>query len=102
MRQHLTEHLKQLQQYYFNKPIKEDAVQLLGGGFSFATNYRIEDDGKTYLARFMPPQQPLTSREKECLITDYVGKIGVGAKVYYQNPQQGIILTEFIRAKPQN
>lgn len=44
----------------------------------------------------MSPEQPLASREKECIITDYVGKIGIGPKVYFQNAKLGILLTDFI------
>lgn len=101
----LAEHLKQLERYYFNKPINAAAVQLLGGGFSPAKNYRIEDDGKTYFARFMPIETnalSLASCEREALITEYAGKIGIGAKVYYQNLEQGILITEFIQGRAAN
>ncbi|MCK4870686.1 MAG: phosphotransferase [Gammaproteobacteria bacterium] len=102
MMQNIAEDLKKLEKFYFNKPIKEDAVQLLSGGFSFARNYRIEDASRAYLARFMSTEQPLPNREKECLITEYVGNIDVGPNMYYQNPQQGIIVAEFIEGSTAN
>ncbi|MCL5260261.1 MAG: phosphotransferase [Gammaproteobacteria bacterium] len=100
--QGLKEDLKQLESCYFKKSIKEDAATLLGGGFSFARNYRIEDGGKTYFVRFFPTKQLLVNNEKECCVTEYAGRLGVGAKVYYQNPQQGIIITEFIQGRIAN
>lgn len=98
----LTENLKQLEEGYFKEPIQEETVQLLSGGFSCASNYRIEHAGKTYFARFMSNKTPLERRKKECLITEAVGKIGIGAKVYYQNSEQGVMLTEFIQGRTAN
>jgi len=92
----LAENFNLLERDFFKKPINNNSIQLVSGGFSSAKNYRIADGEKTYLARFMSAKQPLASREKECLITAYVGKIGIGPKVYLQNPKQGILLTDFI------
>lgn len=98
----LTDDLKLLQQHYFKEPLHEDTVHLLSKGYSGARNYRLQFAGKTYFARLMPDFQTLSSREGECLITDHVGKIGVGASVYYQNPQAGILITEFIEGRTAN
>ncbi|GAH12295.1 unnamed protein product, partial [marine sediment metagenome] len=35
-------------------------------------------------------------------VTAYAGKIGVGPEVYYQNSEQGILLTEFIKGRTAN
>jgi thiamine kinase-like enzyme len=102
MMQQLKKHLELLHQYYFKKPINENAVQLISGGFSPATNYRIENNGIVYLARFMTPEYPLTVRERECLITEYAGNMGIGPHVFYQNSERGIILTEFIQGRTAN
>lgn len=100
--QQLTKDLKQFQQYYFKKPISEKSVKILNKGHSAARNYRIDDGSNIYLARHMPMLDPLPYREKECLITDYAGKIGIGPKIYYQNAQQGILITEFIEGRTAN
>jgi len=95
----LMKNFEKLQQYYFKKPIDHNKVELLTKGFSFAKNYRFEHEGKSYFARFMSPKQSLESREKECLITDYVGKIGIGPKVYYHDAKEGILLIEFLEGR---
>lgn len=98
----LIEDLKQLQECYFKKPLQESSAKLLGTGFSPARNYRLEHSGKVYLARFMSPMQPLASRAKECLITDYAGQMGIGPKVYYQDREQGILITDFVEGRTAN
>lgn len=99
MESNITADLKLLQECYFKKSINPDAVKLLGGGYSAANNYRIEVDGNIYLARVMSKTQALASREKESLLTEYAGMINVGPRVYYQNPQVGVIIAEFIEGR---
>lgn len=98
----LKDDLEQLQRYFFKTPIKKEAVQPISQGLSPARKYRIEDSGKTYLARFIPSAQSLTKKEKECLLAVHASQIKIGPKVYYQNPQQGIIITEFIQGRTAN
>jgi thiamine kinase-like enzyme len=88
-----------LQDRYFEKRIEPSSMILLSGGYSSATNYCLEVSGVRYFARFMSNMQPLESRKKECHITEYAGKLGVGPEVYYQDPQQGILLTEFVEGR---
>ncbi|NCC51329.1 MAG: hypothetical protein EOM20_08950 [Spartobacteria bacterium] len=88
-----------LQDRYFNKRIDPASMTLLSGGYSSAANYGLEVSGTLYFARFMSNMQPLESREKECHITEYAGKLGVGPRVYYQDPRQGILLTEFVEGR---
>ena len=88
-----------LQNIFFKKHIDPASMTLLSGGYSSATNYCLEVSGIRYFARFMSNMQPLESRKKECHITAYAGKIGVGPEVYHQDPQQGILLTEFVEGR---
>ncbi|MBN2689752.1 MAG: phosphotransferase [Gammaproteobacteria bacterium] len=98
----LEKDLALFQKWFFKKNLDKNQVKLLSGGFSGANNYRIEDSGIIYFARAMPNKQPPESRKKECFITEYVGKLGIGPKVYYQNPEQGILVSEFINGRSAN
>jgi len=95
------EDLKKLESF-FKDPLLNDDIKLLNGGFSTASNYRIMYLNQPYFVRIMSQDQLPESREKECFITDYAANIEIGPKVYYLNPNDGIIITDFINGRMAN
>ncbi|WP_293308259.1 phosphotransferase [Pedobacter sp. UBA5917] len=72
-------------------------ISLLSGGLSGSLVYRFAAENKNYTLKLNPPA------ERDSVFSDNLllaSDAGVAPKLYYNNPEQGIIISTFIDNKP--
>jgi len=71
-------------------------VELMKGGYSSSQMYRVLTDENVYVLRVMGLDQPIEDRRQQHVCLQIASSIGLAPKVYYSNPESGIVVMECI------
>ena len=85
------------------KAFKTDEIersQPLLGGFSSPGVYKIFIKGVPYVLRLSHPNRKRIDQQRSITCMTLSSERGLSPKIYYANPEDGIIITDFIRSSP--
>ena len=65
-------------------------------GFSFAKNYKVLVQEKSYFVRLLSTKQEASSREKEALMIDLASQHQLGPRLNYRNEDNTVFIIDFV------
>lgn len=77
-----------------------ESISPLQGGFSTSKLFKINTAIQSYVLRLLDPQHSFADRDREIKCMEIASREDIAPKVFYANPQDGIIIMEFIQSSP--
>ncbi|GGB00686.1 choline/ethanolamine kinase [Puia dinghuensis] len=75
-------------------------IDILAGGLSGATTYKIALNGKDYLLKLEPSAPGITAAGKGLTCGEIATRAGVAPPIYYLDPAEGVTISGFIATRP--